>query len=212
MSPPPSRATRELLRCYALAAPGEHNLARLLHDQPDLAAGLGVVLDLDRDDAELALQIAPAVGRLKRLTARAHASDRTESAAAAAATLSRTARQGCDRVEVDADLLLGDLLADNEKKYVAFEVVTARVSVHRHVLVRARPCLRGFLDLAAFVDERGVHFAWRAGRGGLHLRPQIVERGAEVLLVDLLPPREPTRVCRPAPALLADVLAELGLT
>lgn len=197
---------------YSLASPGEYNLAQYFREHPDLAARVGVAVDTERDDAELALEIAPAIGRFKRTTARLRAGDRAERAGNAARRLSATAGHQYDRVELDADILLGDLLADPEKNYVAFDLESVRVAVHRHALARARSGLRNFLDLAAYVDERGLHFAWRAGRGGLNLRPQVQERAAEVLVVDLRRELRSRRVYRPAPVLLADVLADLGLT
>ncbi len=64
--PPRSSPVPELLRLYALAAPGEHNLARFLDDEPALALELGVSPSTrgDRDDASLALELAPGIGRM----------------------------------------------------------------------------------------------------------------------------------------------------
>lgn len=66
MPPRPSNTTRELLTLYARAGHGEHNIGAFFRDHPELAAGLGV-LDLDRDDADLALQLAPTIGKYKNL-------------------------------------------------------------------------------------------------------------------------------------------------
>lgn len=211
MSPRPSSTTRELLRLYSLASRGEYNLTQFLVDRPELVAHLGLLLDLERDDAEVALQLAPAVGRYKRRAAHLKAGEHTERAAAAVRQLVATSQRRADQLEIDAELLLGDLLADSSKKYISFEFTGARVPVLRGALARARAPLRNFIDLGAYIDESGVHLRWRGGRGGLNFRPHVEERGADVLRVDLRPV-PPVRRLLPRPVLLADVLADLGLT
>jgi hypothetical protein len=116
-------------------------------------------------------------------------------------------------VELDIVVLLGDLLADSGKKYIGIELDGARVLVLRHTLAAARACLRSHSDVTGYADEAGLHLSWRGGRGGLNLRSQQQERGAGVLLVDLRRPRfhiarERTRE---PPAILSDILGELGL-
>jgi hypothetical protein len=195
---------------YSLASYGEYNLVGFLRDRPVIVAHLGVALDLDGDDAEVALQLAPAIGRYKRSTTRAQAGERAGRAAAAVGRPIASARHPIDHVELDADLILGDVLADTEKKYVSFEIAGARVPVHRGALARARAPLRNFMDLAAYVDEGGLHLRWRAGHGGLNFHPQVEERGADVLHIDLRPAL-PVRRPLPQPLLLAEVLADLAL-
>ena len=209
----PNSATKELLRLYALAATGEYNLTRFFDDHPDVRTDLGVALDPERDDAALGLELAPVVGRLRHRTASVRAAEQAQRAEAAARRLSATAVHRDGRVEFDADVLLGDLLADAGKKYIGIELDGARVLVLRSTLTRARACLRIHLDLAGYADPAGLHLVWRAGRGGLNLRPQVEERGAGVLLVDLRRPRlhaARERAHQP-PAILGDILGELGL-
>lgn len=208
MSPRPSRASRDLLSLYKHARIGEHNIGGFLREHPELAARLGR-LDLERDDAELALQLAPAVGHYKRSAARVHASERASRAEEAARLISARARHRDGRVELAPDLLLGALLVDSSRRYVAFNLVETRVLVSRQVLSRARSALLGFPDLSAYVDDRGLHFVWRGGRGGLNLLPQAQEVGAAVLEIDLSPP--PSRRELNRPLRLGEVLAELGL-
>jgi hypothetical protein len=213
MSRQPSKATKELLRLYVLAAPGEYNLPKFFEEHPELRSELGVALDGERDDAALGLELAPVIGRLRHRAASVQAAERVERAAAAARRLSASAVYRDRHVEFDAGVLLGDLLADSGKKYIGVELDGARVLVLRSILARARACLRIHLDLAGFADEAGLHLVWRGGRGGLNLRPQQQERGAGVLLVDLRRPclyvaRERTRQ---APTILGDILGELGL-
>lgn len=206
----PNSETRELLTLYARAGRGEYNIRAFLREHPEFVARLGEV-DLERDDSDLALQLAPAVGHYKRRAADLRAGEREQRSAAAVHQLIATARRRADGIELDAAQLLGGLLADNAKKYISFELLGARVPVLRTTLAKARVPLRNFIDVAAYVDERGIHFRWRGGRGGLNFCPQVEEREAEVLYVDLRP-APPMRRTLPRPVLLADVLAELGLT
>ncbi len=198
----PSSTSRELLGLYSLASRGEDNLAQFLANEPELVAQLGLPVDATGDDAELALQLAPAVGRYKRRTARLRAGEHAQRAADAALRLVSTSRRRAGRIEVDAEILLGDLLADGEKKYVAFELPAARVLLPRGTLLKARAPLRNFIDLAAYVDEHGLHFRWHAGRGGLNFRPRNEKRSAEVLYVDMRP-AAPVRPVLLRPPLLA---------
>lgn len=205
----PSSTSRELLALYARAGHGERNLGALFQRRPELAARLGVSVDLSQDDAELALALAPAIGKYKKYAAKVNAAERLTRAERAAALLAASARHESERVVLDADVLLGELLAGTHS-FVCLELETVRIAVRRHVLVKARGALRTFLDLTAFVDERGLHLAWRGGGGGLNLRPQSEEREASVLHVDLRRARR-VGMLSSRPVLLSDVLAELGL-
>ena len=210
MPPRRSSEARELLGLYARARHGEHNIGAFLRERPELVARLGLV-DLDRDDANLALQIAPAIGRYKRRLALDQAGERGARAEKAARALVASARRRLDRVELDPAILLGDLLVDAEKKHIGFELPGVRVVMARQLLLRSRAALRPFPDVAACIDQTGLHLTWRTGRGGLNLRPQLEERGAPILLVDLRAPTGRTsEVRRPGPVLLAEVLASLG--
>lgn len=208
MSPRPSSTTRELVALYSRAGHGEHNLGAFLRERPELVARLGR-LDLECDDADLALQLAPAIGRYKRTTAGAHSDERASRAAAAAQHLTASAVHHADRVELEPRVLLGELLAGSQK-YISLELTTTPVWLHRQTLLRAKTALRPFRDLNSFVDERGLHLRWRAGRGGLNLGPQAAERGVSVLHVDLRPVSRLRGLRQSPPVLLADVLTDLG--
>ncbi len=205
----PSSTPRELLTLYARAGRGEYNIGAFLREHPELAARLGG-LDLERDDADLALQLAPAIGQYKRHVAHDQAGERGARAERAARALAGSARHRLERVELDPAILLGDLLADGSKKYIGFELTGVRVVVARQLLLRARMALRPFPDVTATIDEKGLRLGWRGGRGGLHFRPQLEERGAAVLLVDLRVPVQRRSPARSGPVLLAEVLANLG--
>lgn len=209
MSSRADSSERELLRLYSLASTGEYNLAQFLLGRPEFVALLDVSLDLERDDAELALQLAAAVGRYKRRAVHRASGDRTERVAAASRQLIATSRPRAGSIELDAKLVLGGLLADNTKKYIAFELIEGRIPILRAALVRTRAALRSFEDVTAFVDLHGLHFRWRGGIGGLNFRPQVQERGASFLHLDFRRPL-PARTRLPHPVRLADVLSELG--
>ena len=79
-------------------------------------------------------------------------------------------------VLLDQRLLLGDLLAHPTAKWICFEVNELAIVMSKQKLRAARPALRPFLDLAAYLDQQGLHFRWRGGRGGLDLFPHEVDR------------------------------------
>lgn len=209
MSPRPSDRDRELLRLYELARPGERNLAAHLREHADVVQQLGVDLDLDldQDDAELALRLAGPISRYKRRVATTRERTQEERARAAAVAVERTARHRDGVVQVDAQLVLGALLAGHHE-YISFDLSGGRVAVVRSLLLRARAGLRRLGDVVLLVDASGLHFIWRGGRGRLNLRASSAGRGRSVLHVDLA-----RRELAPssAPVLLADVLHQLGL-
>lgn len=208
--PPRSDAFKELVRLYSLAHRGEHNLAAHLRAHPEVAAALGVDVDPVRDDAELALVVAPAIGKYKLSCSRAAVGERDRRAEEAGRRLGARARHDGQVVLLDADLLLGPM-STGSHDFLAFELESTRVVVPRRPLARGRVVLRGFLDLVAFLDPRGLHLRWKAGRGGLNFRPHAPPREAGLLVVDLRRPA-PRRASAPAsPVLLAEVLADLGL-
>ena len=208
MASRPSSSTRELLALYSRAGRREHNLGAFLREHPEVLGRFDVPLDLTQDDATLALSLAPFIGRHRKYIAETSAAERGLRAERAAARLADSARHESDRVVLDVDVFLGDVLAGTHE-YITMENESLRVSVLRHTLVKARAALRGFLDLAAYVDERGLHLVWRGGRGGLNLLPQREERGASTLLVNLRA-RPATRRASAFPVPIADVLVELG--
>jgi hypothetical protein len=208
MPPRPSSTTRELLALYSRAGHGENNLGVFLREHSELLARLDVRLDLSQDDAALALALAPFIGRYKKDLASANMAERGDLAERAAGQLAASARHEWNRVVLDVDVLLGDVLA-GPHKYIGLELQTGRVSVLRHVLVKARSALRRFLDVGAYADARGLHLVWRAGRGGLNLLPQREERGAATLVVRLRP-APAMRKASGDPTLLGDLLVELG--
>lgn len=144
---------------------------------------------------------------------RAHAVERgTSLAVQAAARLAHTARWLDDRVVVDTRVLLGDLLAARDTKYLRFELDGgADVVIARSSLANCRMLERTFLDVAGWIDGDGVHLRWRAGRGGINWKPLRLERWEEPLVLSVplkRPAATPTR--RSTPSLIGDVLRDLG--
>lgn len=203
---------RKLLTLYARATPGEYNIGELLREYPELLRRLGVDgIDLEGDDAELALQLASAIGRYKKLTISARADGNSSRAQHAALSMAKAACHEKERVVVDTPLLLGDLLADRSKKFIRFELNTTRIDISRLLLLRSRVVLRTFPETVSSLDHRGLHLAWRDGRGGLNIRHQVVDRGDAVLQVDLR--ASSSRAMKKndiGPVLLAEVLTSLG--
>lgn len=183
----PSDPIKELVALYSRAQHSEHNIGEFFGRHPALRDRFGVP-DVTGDDAELALQLAVAIGRYKKATVKAQQEARAERAVRAVRRLIGAARRCGERVDLDIDVLLGDVLIDTSKEYICFELDESNVDVPRHSLARARGPTRSFDDVIAYVDRSGLHLRWRAGRGGLNFQPQRRERGAQVLVVDLRAP------------------------
>ncbi len=150
------------------------------------------------------------VDRLGARLAIAHETERqqrherdVERAHRAARELGRTARWFERGVVLDVDLVLGDLLADNRCKFVRLHMLSFIVRIPTEHLRRAR-LLRTYIDLVCYLDARGIHLRWKAGRGQLNLHSVKADAHTVDALVIDLPPRER------GPALVADVLATMG--
>lgn len=95
---------------------------------------------------------------------------------AAATMLAKLARWEDTRVILDPRIVLGrSLLGDRSRRYVRFDAEgVAVVVVRRDKLAEAAKALK-FADMTCTLDERGLRFGWRDGRGGLLLTSQDVE-------------------------------------
>jgi hypothetical protein len=91
---------------------------------------------------------------------------------------------------LDTDLLLGDVLADRERKYIAFTGSEFTTAIERDTLARSAIVRRLFIDVAVCVDADSLRVRWRGGHGGYTWRPQVVGPSDRhrVLTVELLPP------------------------
>jgi hypothetical protein len=124
-----------------------------------------------------------------------------------------------ERVDVDARIVLGTLLADRQRKAIQFDVEgRSAVTILRDKLKEAGKSLV-FSDLCSFIDERGLNFRWHGRRGGLVLVTQSVEKfdSSAVLTVEFPRPQPKAKpsLVRPSPmtpsaSWLGDVLLDLG--
>jgi hypothetical protein len=138
---------------------------------------------------------------------------------AAANMLVGLSRWHDERVDLDARIVLGTLLADRQRKAIRFDVEgRSAVTILRDKLKEAGKSLV-FSELCCFVDECGLNFRWHGGRGGLVLVTQSVERfeSSAVLTVEFPRPQPKAKpsLVRPSPmtpsaAWLGDVLLDLG--
>jgi hypothetical protein len=216
-------ARRDLLRELALLmrAPevGSNNLGEFVAANADeLAQVLGV--DATRLEAARAVDDAVVAPHIRRLLDRArdrhHTQDlerRRQRSLEAAHRLGATVRWTDLGAELDVDLLLGELLADRMKKWIEFNSKEVfGVLVPRHLVAAAAPLRRVHIDLASFVNDKGLHVRWRGGRGGYDWYPhQVDARFADQVLAVQLPPRRvqvPER--RRGGAWLKHILREIG--
>lgn len=149
--------------------------------------------------AFLQMPVADRKARLRRLLgeARQHRSAERQRqsanlALAAASHLAGLARWNEDRVELDERIVLGSLLSDTARKYVRFDAEgIPPVCVRRAKLRDASRVLRGFRGLSCLLDDRGLRFRWRDGKGGLVLVDQVPgsEERQSVLPVAIVRPR-----------------------
>jgi hypothetical protein len=138
---------------------------------------------------------------------------------AAANMLVGLSRWHDDRVDVDANIVLGTLLADGQRKTIQFDVEgRSSVTLLRDKLKEASRALK-FPDLRCFIDERGLNFRWHGGRGGLVLVSQSVEKfeSSAVLTIEFPRPQPkaklslvPPSPITPSASWLGDVLLDLG--
>jgi hypothetical protein len=190
---------------------GEHaeRLAPILRTSPDSLRSTVALTD-ERVVPELRRRVASVLG--DQQTARA--TQVSERSSRAASLLGQTVRWTELGGVLDVDLLLSDVIADRQNKYVAFtREEQPGVAVRRDLLARVAPLRRNVIDLVAFVDREGVHFRWKGGRGGYNWRPQVVPPHDRVLEVSLRAPAPPAASLPVAGrgAWLGEVLRDVGL-
>lgn len=195
----------ELERALRVVEPGEHNLGRLIDGAADeLAARLGVTAYelrglAARPDGEAAPRLRELVQRLANERAARHGAAMGEASQAAARRLAMTAVWSDCRLAVDPVVLFGDLLADANRKFIAFHAPGAfQVSLPRSLLLDVGKALRPFApDVVTWIDEEGFHVRWHRGRGGMNLfsQPIPAREAGMVLRVEL--PSPPVQVSTP---------------
>jgi hypothetical protein len=205
---------RELCQLVRYAEPDGHNagffvaehapaLAQLLQsDEGELDGLVGVrdgeVVDRLRARIDLALDDERDVRHQQAV----------ERAYRAARAIERTARTFERGVVLDVDLVLGDLLVMPKCRSIAFQLGDVVRLVPTELLRRARLLRRTWLDVACFMDDRGISFRWKGGRGALNFYGKEPDgRTAHDALVVELPAFQPEER---RPVLIGDVLAEMG--
>ena len=218
-----SPARRDPLRELALLVrapePGSNNLGEYVADN---AAGLAQVLGIDprwleaaraTDDEEVVTRIRQLLVGARDRQVQQDLERRRQRSIEAAERLGASSKWTDVGAELDVDLLLGELLADRTKKWVTFSTNEGPATIiPRHLIAAAAPLRRIHMDLASFVDDKGLHFRWRGGRGGYNWYPRQVDArfADQVLTVPLARRRVHVPERRRGGAWLGDVLREIG--
>ena len=212
---------RELELLVRAAEPGTTNLGEFVADH---ASELAQVLGMDArwleaaratDDEQVVARIRQALVRARDQHVQSDLERRRQRSLEAAERLGATATWTPDLgAELDVDLLLGELLADRTKKWVAFTTDQAEATIVPTRLIAATaPLRRMHLDLASYVNATALAFRWRSGRGGYTWRSHEVHPSlADTVLTVPLAPRLIVRVPerRRGGAWLGHILQELG--
>ena len=147
--------------------------------------------------------------RLKDLLDRRHGARAARHEAAvlevslsAAQQLASTAVWKNDAIALDAEVLLGPLLADCSRIDVAFHAIGAfQVQLPRSMLVNlARVLPKPHSGLTAWINPEGLHLRWRAGRGGLNLFSQPVRSRDAVSMLQVTLHPSAVEAPRPTPS------------
>jgi hypothetical protein len=159
---------------YLLRVRNAEGLRAMFVDDDSLGGALGLHDSLlrDGDDAEVLEHVGRTVTRFRE----EHQSRRLEEArvasARAAVLLRETAQQREGGLGLDAELILGPLLADSSVRFIEFVHQENAVAVRRQKLLELRRISRRLPGLRAAVDAEALRFRWRGGKGGLDLRGQ----------------------------------------
>lgn len=233
----PHSGFAELGRLIRAFEPGGRTLGPHLAEMGEaLARRMGVdpaefAALVDLPDEQVARRLRPIFQARAAERAAAHAAVMAQEALAAARRLAETTAWNNDGVALDPGVLLGDLLLDARRTYIAFHVAGRfQTSVPRGKLVSLVQALGpNRTDLTAWVDEAGLHFRWQAGRGGVNFLPQVVPANevGHLLWVNLPSPvveavytvpesvRRVPAARRPAPCCLGwlnDILTEIAFS
>ena len=216
MKPSRRDPLRELVQLLRFPEEGVANIGAFLFEQADaLAPELGSSAEdlrasADMPDEVVAPRVRARLARRREMDQERRASEDAEVAMRAATTLGRTVRWTQQGAVLDADLMLGEVLADRERKFIAFTGEDFTVAIERDTLARAAMVRRIYIDVAACVDAEGLHVRWRGGRGGYNWKPRFVAPADRdrVLTIELRPP---VRAAVPRPgAWLGELLVEMG--
>lgn len=213
---------RELALLTRTPEPGANNLGEFVADNAtELAQELGVDarwLEGARltDDEAVVSRIRQLLARTRDQHVRQDLERRRRRSLEAAERLGATAVWTPDLgPQLDVEVLLGELLADRTMRWIAFTTDHAEATIiPRHLLAATAPLRRIHIDLACWVDPRGLHFRWRGGRGGYNWRshqvhPSLADRVLTVPLAPRVVVGVPERR-RGGARLVGEILHELG--
>ena len=212
-----------LQKLVAAAEPGTNNIGQYLAARahvlaPELAVPVATLVAAALvTDEEIAPQLEALLRQRVEQSRTTRQVSAVERASTAASRISRSAIWERNLVRIDPALLLGDLLADTNHKYVAFSFDEHDITIDRAKLVDVSRVItsKTYPDRSAYLDASGLHLRWKSGRGGLNLVTQIpgvLERD-RVLHVVLERPAVamPIVPVRRGGAWLGDILGEMGL-
>jgi hypothetical protein len=208
----------ELVRLVRAPEPGGHNVGEYVADHADVLASLLEVQACELDAARAVVDdiTAPRLrALLERVRGREQDRDRLrrrERSRAAVERLGGSVHWVEQRAVLDVDLLFGELLADRQVRWLSFHAPGHfQTTIGRSELRGSARLRRVHPDLAAWVDEAGLHVRWKGGRGGYNWFSQSPPSGTQSrVLTILLPLPEPTRRVERGGAWLGQVLRELG--
>ena len=179
----------------------------------ELAEALGIdaeQLDALRDHDRRLVQLQELVTRARKARKDRHREQRTQLAIAAAGMLSRLARWAPERIELSADIVLGQSLVPPGARWMRLAPEGRRaVMVPASRLRAAGRVLRKRPDVTAYLDDQGLVFEWKDGRGRLRLNcrtPVPRQDAGHIFPVELEAPSPSRR----SGAWIGEVLGQLG--
>lgn len=219
----PADPLRQLARLARVADPGGRNIGPYLKQH---AAALARALDVPEldllaaarePDEILAPKVQLALRRLQDARHAARSGQDTARVVESARQLELRAQWQAGAVLLEPALLLGDLLADQQRAHVLFALHDGTaVAVQRRDLAACARVVGRRGDLTTFVDAAGLHLRWSGGRGGLNWypRPLTAPERERALLLELPGPQLPMAPARAKARPRSwtwDVMADLGL-
>jgi len=218
---------RELLQTLVAATEsddGTEELSALVQEHgPTIALSLGMSIPqlesiFRAPPMDRTVKVRVALRRFRERHAESLKRQSQNLAIAAATMLVGLSRWHDNRVELDAHIVLGKLLADRDREAIQFDVEGRNsVTIMRDKLKEASRALV-FSDVRCHVDDT-LHFSWHGGRGGLRLISQNPEKldASAILTVEFPRPRtkaisthkQPSPIT-PSLAWIGDVVMDLG--
>jgi hypothetical protein len=203
---PRSDLLRQLVRLVSMADECSTSLGPFFVEH---AEGLAPLLGLNPaqvlamahlEDRFLTSQLAPFLTAQLEARQQEGRSRKEDEARQAARHLGELARWERERVFLELDLLLGEVLGTSAA-YLVFAASSFEVALSRRKLMEVRSVFAHRTGVVLFVDAKGLHLRWRDGRGQLNLLPQFLPRHeTRVLVIPLRLPVSARSLAPPAGA------------